>query len=253
MIYELRVLFYYNNFTLSRGEVHHIRTMQRRQFNLDCREAQANNVLSERSRRASTCGIVKIKSTLHFVAFKVMLKRMRKNFRCRLIFALFSICLISSASAQTSPDTLSKSAAKTPDTTFIMSKSPAGAAIRSALLPGLGQFYTESYWKIPIILGLSGYLVYGWITNNDLYVKYRDQYAKSITQSDLSGDVNLKLYREFYRDQRDAYAWWFGVLYLVQIADAYVDAHLFDFNVSEEVHASFIFTKPTQVTLSIKW
>lgn len=242
MIYELRVLFYYKNFTLSRGEIQIMQTMRPRPFDSNRRKTQTKNVV-----------VVKIKSTLHFVAFKVMLKRMRKNFRCRLIFALFSICVISSASAQISPDTLSKSVEQTPDTTFILSKSPTGAAIRSALLPGLGQFYNESYWKIPIILGLSGYLVYGWISNNDLFVKYRDQYAKSMTQSNLSGDVNLKLYREFYRDRRDTYAWWFGVLYLVQIADAYVDAHLFDFNVSEEVHASIIFTKTTQVTLSIRW
>ena len=35
-------------------------------------------------------------------------------------------------------------------------KSPTKAMLMSAVLPGLGQFYNKSYWKIPIIYGLAG-------------------------------------------------------------------------------------------------
>ena len=59
---------------------------------------------------------------------------------------------------------------------FIMKKQPWRAVAYSAILPGAGQFYSESYWKVPIILGLGGYFVYGIINNNNQYIDYRDQH-----------------------------------------------------------------------------
>jgi hypothetical protein len=46
------------------------------------------------------------------------------------------------------------------DTVTIGTKSPTGALVRSAILPGLGQFYNEAYWKIPIIYGLGAFFIY---------------------------------------------------------------------------------------------
>jgi hypothetical protein len=111
-------------------------------------------------------------------------------------------------------------------------KSPLGAVIRSAILPGFGQFYNEAYWKVPIVLGVTGFLVYGIVTEQQRFLDYRDQYAASITGEAPSGNLRLKQFREFYRDRRDTYAWWLLVAYLFQIADAFVDAHLFSFDVS---------------------
>ncbi|MBU2585918.1 MAG: hypothetical protein KKH32_11395, partial [Bacteroidetes bacterium] len=68
------------------------------------------------------------------------------------------------------------------DTTeSISGKSPWGAVVRSALLPGLGQIYNESYWKAPIVWGVSGWFIYNWINNNNLYRDYRDQYLQSVS------------------------------------------------------------------------
>ena len=139
------------------------------------------------------------------------------------------------------------------DTGFVMQKSPGGAVLRSALLPGLGQFYNESYWKIPVILGLGAYLVRGILVEHSSYADYRDQYAASITGNRPTGDPTLKYYREFYRDNRDTYAWWFAVLYLLQIADAFVDAHLYDFDVSDEVHSSLQLFPAGRVGVQIRW
>ncbi|MCK5085951.1 MAG: hypothetical protein KAQ90_00450, partial [Melioribacteraceae bacterium] len=47
------------------------------------------------------------------------------------------------------------------------------------------------------------------------------------------GDPNYKAYRNFYQDQRDEWAVWFLLTYLLNLVDAYVDAHLFDFDVTE--------------------
>jgi hypothetical protein len=121
---------------------------------------------------------------------------------------------------------------------FEMSKSPLGAVLRSAVIPGWGQFYNESYWKIPLVVGLSAYLVYGIISEHSLFTDYSALYDATITTDDPAGDLQLKQFREIYRDRRDTFAWWFLVTYLLQIADAFVDAHLYDFDVSEETGTS---------------
>jgi len=114
---------------------------------------------------------------------------------------------------------------------FEMRKSPWGAVLRSAVLPGFGQFYNESYWKIPLFWGVLGYLGYQWNRNNNLYIQYRDKYALS-TSNNPTGNSTFKNIREFYKDQRDQVAVYIGLTYLLNLVDAYVDAHLFDFDVS---------------------
>ena len=44
-----------------------------------------------------------------------------------------------------------------------------GAMLRSAVFPGWGQFYNESYWKIPIVWGVSAWFLYLWIDRDDNY------------------------------------------------------------------------------------
>ena len=117
---------------------------------------------------------------------------------------------------------------------FKMRKSPTTAVLLSAVLPGAGQFYNESYWKIPIIGGFVGYFGYEYFRNNNLYKDYRDQYSASQTELNPNGDFTLKTLREFYRDQRNDFVWYFLIVYVVSMVDAYVDAHLFDFDVSED-------------------
>jgi hypothetical protein len=109
-------------------------------------------------------------------------------------------------------------------------KSPGTAVLLSAILPGAGQFYNESYIKVPIVLGFGVYFVSSWLDYNRRYKEYRDRYTASLTQMQ-GGDQRLLTVREFYKDQRDTFAWYFLVLYLVNLADAYVDASLYGFDV----------------------
>jgi hypothetical protein len=108
-----------------------------------------------------------------------------------------------------------------------MQKSPWGAVLRSAIVPGLGQIYNESYWKAPVIWGVTGWLVYNWVDNNNLYKENRNIFA-------LTGDDFFKRRRDFYRDQRDNFAIYILLTYFLNLVDAYVDAHLFDFSVKED-------------------
>jgi hypothetical protein len=107
---------------------------------------------------------------------------------------------------------------------FVMQKSPWGAVGRSAILPGWGQIYNESYWKAPVIWGVMGWFAYAWIDNNNNYIDYKDLYSQT-------GESIYLDYRNFYRDQRDEFAIYMLLTYFLNLVDAYVDAHLFDFNV----------------------
>lgn len=115
---------------------------------------------------------------------------------------------------------------KKTDSVYVMSKSPWGAVLRSAIIPGWGQFYNESYLKIPVIWGLGFWLGYEWKQNNDLYVFYRKKYSGT-------KDEFYRINRTFYRDQRDLFTIYMVITYIANLVDAYVDANLFDFDVSE--------------------
>lgn len=134
----------------------------------------------------------------------------------------FVLILFISLAAFPQQDTISTN---NNDTTFVMQKSPWLAVLQSAVVPGLGQIYNESYIKAPIIWGIAGLLVYGWVYNDDLYRDYRNLAIQ---------DSRYITYRDFYRDQRDLFTIYLGLVYLLNLVDAYVDAHLFDFNVTED-------------------
>lgn len=142
------------------------------------------------------------------------------------------------------PDSINKSS-EFDSSQFIMKKSPWGAVLRSAILPGLGQFYNESYYKIPLVWGALIYLSTQWKNNNDSYLLYKELFNQSL-QNNSNGNSNYYKRREFYHDQRDLFAIYIGLAYFLNLVDAYVDAHFFDFEVSENKLASF------QVRMKIK-
>ena len=49
------------------------------------------------------------------------------------------------------------------------------------------------------------------------------------------GNDNYLLNRDFYRNERDSFAWYLGALYFLNLVDAYVGANLYDFDVSPEL------------------
>jgi len=124
---------------------------------------------------------------------------------------------------------------------------PKKATIYSAVLPGLGQAYNKKYWKIPIIYGAMGTLTYMAVENNKKYKIYREAYQfrtddKTETVDDFVGlynDENLKILREAYRRDFEFMCVLTIVSYLVNIIDASVDAHLFEFDVSDDLSLRF--------------
>lgn len=120
-----------------------------------------------------------------------------------------------------------------------MSKSPMGAVYRSLVFPGWGQYYVESYWKIPLFTG--GMIASAYIAVNN-HIKYSDKVkeidnflAISPENENSSRHDLFKRQREVYRDNRDQALFVLAGVYIVSAIDAYVGAHLFDFDVSDDV------------------
>lgn len=113
------------------------------------------------------------------------------------------------------------------DSVFVLTKSPWTAVLMSAVIPGAGQIYNESYWKAPIIWGLAGWLVYNWVQNNNSFKENKNLYIQTNIE-------NYRTLRNIYRDQRDLFTIYMGLTYLLNLVDAYVDAQLFDFSVDED-------------------
>ncbi len=121
--------------------------------------------------------------------------------------------------------------------------SPSTATIMSALLPGLGQAYNKKYWKIPIIYGGFGGLALAINFNNVRYNRYRialkDRIDGDPTTIDpyvaIYTDENLVTLKNFYRRNRDLTFIFTGALYALNILDAHIDAHLYYFDVSDDL------------------
>lgn len=139
---------------------------------------------------------------------------------------------------------------------------PGKAALYSAVLPGMGQVYNRKYWKVPIIYG--GFAGLAWYTlyTNDEFVRYRNALTfrddgNPETTDEFAGDLRytdevLTRFKDFYRRQRDRTVIWTALFYALNIIDATVDAHFFEFDVSDDLgmRVSPSFSSPEQLPFS---
>ena len=117
-------------------------------------------------------------------------------------------------------------------------KSPKKAAIYSAVIPGAGQIYTKKYWKVPIIYGGLVTSAYFINDNNNQYKEYRDAALLSYeTGEDQLGYTYSELItlKDHYKRNREISYFSFVGVYILNIIDASVNAHLFHFDVSDDI------------------
>lgn len=116
---------------------------------------------------------------------------------------------------------------------------PSKAAFYSAIFPGLGQVYNKKYWKVPIVYAAIGTGIYAYTWNNNKYHLYRDAYKNRLAgrPDDFSYLDNDRLIQgqKFYQKNRDLSAIITVALYILNIVDANVDAHLQQFNVNDDL------------------
>ena len=126
-----------------------------------------------------------------------------------------------------------------PDSTYRTLHKPNKATFLSSLVPGLGQYYNQKYWKIPIIYGGFTGLIYYASYNNYVYKKYRREYKWATDDDDRTVSkypaVNTERLKDTWRRYRDICFIGIGALYLLQVIDANVDAHFFDFTIDKDL------------------
>lgn len=123
------------------------------------------------------------------------------------------------------------------------------------VLPGAGQIYNRKYWRLPIIYGGFVGCAYAMSWNNQMYHDYSQAYLDIMdddpnTQSynqflHLGAQIdasNIERYKEIFRKRKDRYRRWrdrsmfvmIGV-YAFSVIDAYVDASLSEFDISDDL------------------
>jgi hypothetical protein len=123
------------------------------------------------------------------------------------------------------------------------------------ILPGAGQIYNRKYWKLPIVYGGFIGCAYAMRWNNQMYQDYSQAYldimdddpnTASYTQFLHLGTTinssNIERYKEIFKSRKDRYRRWrdlsFFVMlgvYVLSIVDAYVDASLSTFDISDDL------------------
>ena len=139
--------------------------------------------------------------------------------------------------------------------------SPTKATIISACLPGLGQVYNGKWWKVPIVyagLGGLGYLVY---SNYSEYSAYLHAYEfqtgdlpEGVTlnahETELANKYSssqLQTYKESYRRDFEFYTILTVAWYGLNILDACVDGHLYNYDISDDLSLSVDpYLRPTE-------
>ena len=128
------------------------------------------------------------------------------------------------------------------------------ATTLSLICPGAGQIYNKSYWRAPIVLGGMASMIYVIDWNNRGYKRFKTAYAlradfdlnpgnypEGVSKDEFSGRYSasyLKNLRDAYRRNRDLCLILTAAVYAFQAVDAHVDAHLKDFDVSDDLTVS---------------
>ena len=193
----------------------------------------------------------------------------------KIIYAILSLCVwigtFSNAHAQVVIDSTGKRIDSVTKKTAAIDSvqnahSPYKASVRSAILPGWGQIYNHSYWKLPIIygaLGTTAYIfTYNLKTYKELKFAYSARYQAALPRYDSNSTYagpyqdstayktlkpvyqnaplnSIKTNRDDFRRNIDYSVLVFLIFWGLNVIDASVDAHLKTFDVSPDLGLRF--------------
>jgi len=100
------------------------------------------------------------------------------------------------------------------------------AGLLAAFLPGAGQLYNERFGKAAMLWMAIGGCVASIQTHQSTLEFYQDEYDLAVADGRTTHQSQMVTQENFYRKRRNQYYWGLGVLYIYQIIDAVVDAHL---------------------------
>lgn len=124
------------------------------------------------------------------------------------------------------------------------------ATTLACIFPGAGQIYNKSYWKVPFVIGGFASMIYCIDWNNRGYQRFKKAYGLLADYEahpenypdgppdEFKGRYSASYIRNLrnnYRRNRDLCIIITGALYILQIVDAHVDAHLKDYDISDDL------------------
>ncbi len=121
---------------------------------------------------------------------------------------------------------------------------PRKAALFAAVLPGTGQIYNRKWWKVPIVYAALGGMTWWTADNVRQYRVLRDEYKARVDENPATtpDPIYARLDNQTIRDYRDLFRKYseqsyigLSFVYLLSITDAFVDAHMYRFDVSEDL------------------
>lgn len=127
---------------------------------------------------------------------------------------------------------------------------PAKAAFYSAVLPGLGQAYNTDYWKVPIVYGALGTSVFFAIDNHNEFQRYRSAFKNRLAgrpdeftiidpltgeRTEIFTDDGLIDAQDFFRRRKELSILVTAGIYVLQMIEANVDAHLSQYDVTDDL------------------
>ncbi len=132
---------------------------------------------------------------------------------------------------------------------------PKRALWLALVLPGAGQIYNRKYWKLPIVYGGFVGCVYAIRWNNQMYHDYSQAYMDLVDNDSQTHSYdqflhlgnkitpeNIERYKELFRKRKDRYRRWRDLsiftmigVYVLSVIDAYVDASLSEFDISDNL------------------
>jgi len=128
--------------------------------------------------------------------------------------------------------------------------SPHRATVSSLVLPGAGQVYNKKVWKVPIIYGALGASAY-FFNDFNKKVKSQNAYFTELYSQNKQPTIFEIEKRDNDRVSRDVAGIAFVVIYVLQVVDATVDAHFFEFNIDQKLGVSLL--KSPQNALSFTY
>jgi len=183
--------------------------------------------------------------------------------KVNLLLLLF-VMVMASPTLLRAQDSLKQSSAE--DSTRATIHSPKKATVYALVLPGLGQVYNKKYWKLPIVYAGFGTLAYFIVNNTRYYRDFRDAYAYATNPGPSNRELAIEFSgkpslffpssydtdppnelpyrynasqllegREYYRRNLEVSYIVTGLWYILTVVDATVDAHFFDYNISDDL------------------
>ena len=168
---------------------------------------------------------------------------MSKRYGLKLTTMILLFSIVCTCTAQQTTQSASQN---TSQVSVVSTHSPAKATLLS-LLPGAGQIYNHQAWKIPIIYGILGGLGYFVYDNYGKMVSFRDEYLLRVNDGvkELSGyenypDASIYSLYQSYNQRFQLFVILTAVAYGLNLVDAYVFGHLFDFQINDDLSLNVV-------------